>query len=106
MCLIHRPIFLEPKCRERVEESEASDHSEASDGSDDEGEFMLVIRNVVAPTTLEYNKESPTNVAPTVQPRHCSLVSAAPSSAPRNDAPCCPHSVNSLICPTMLILIY
>jgi len=74
-------------------------------------------RNVVAPTTVEHNQESPTSAAPAlqphrcspnpavqprrcspvsaapvVQPHRCSPVSAAPSSVPRNDTPCCPHS--------------
>ena len=58
---------------------------------------MLMNRNVVAPTTVEHNQESPTSAAPTMQPRRCSPasavpISAAPSSVPRNDAPPCPHS--------------
>ena len=65
-------------------------------------------RNVVAPTTVEHNQESPTSAAPALQPRCCNPdpvvqprrcspasavpISAAPSSVPRNDAPRCPDS--------------
>ena len=74
-------------------------------------------RNVVAPTIVEHNQESPTSAAPAlqphrcspdpvvqprrcspisaapvVQPHRCSPVSASPSSVPRNDTPRCRHS--------------
>jgi len=75
---------VSPRYEEPIEEDELSDHSDAFDHSDDEGEFMLRNRS---------QQWSTIRIAPAVQPRHCSLVSAAPSSAPRNDAPCCPHSV-------------
>lgn len=53
---------------EPVEEDELSDHSDAFDHSDDEGEFMLRNRSVVAPTTVEHNQDSPSSAASSLQP--------------------------------------